>query len=237
MSLAKRFLASVLGATLSIAPLAAADVAAPAGEVPPPGFFIHAGALGVFPSPNAQATGGGLFPISNIAIRPNYTLGLDAGYFVTSNFALALSVGVPPLAHFKATGLRGALPGYDPGSNLLGSLRYGPAIALIQYHFDQFGPLQPYAGVGVGYLFNFGNISDGILRNFSVDQNFAFVLQAGLDIMLTPNWGVFADAKKVFLNSNSQGFASAPGLPGRIPVRSQISLDAWLASTGITFKY
>jgi outer membrane protein len=236
MSPAIRFFASVLIAACSVAPLAAADVTATV-EPPAPNFFVHAGALGVLPSPNAQATGGGLFTISNIAIRPNYTLGLEAGYFVTPNFALALSVGVPPLSHFKATGLPGAFPGYYPGSNLLGSLRYGPAIALAQYHLTQFGNIQPYAGIGVGYLLNFGNISDGILRNFSVDQNFAFVLQGGVDVMLTPNWGVYVDAKKVFLSTNAQGFASAPGLSGRIPVRTQISLDAWLVSTGVAFKF
>jgi outer membrane protein len=237
MTPAFRFFASVLIAAISAGPLAAADVAGGVAEPPPPSFFVHAGALGVFPSPNAQATGGGLFPISNIAIRPNYTLGLDAGYFVTPNFALALSVGVPPLAHLKATGFAGALPGYYPGSNLLGSLRYGPAIALLQYHLTQFGNIQPYAGIGVGYLFNFGNISDGILTNFSVDQNFSFVLQGGVDLMLTPNWGVYVDAKRVFLSTNAQGFGSAPGLPGRIPVRTQISLDAWLISTGVAFKF
>ena len=82
MSLAIRFFASVLIAACSVAPLAAADVTATV-EPPAPNFFIHAGALGVLPSPGAQATGGGLFPISNIAIRPNYTLGLDAGYFLS----------------------------------------------------------------------------------------------------------------------------------------------------------
>ena len=40
---------------------------------------------------------------------------------------------------------------------------------------------QPYAGIGGGYLVILGNISDGILTNFSVDQNFAFVVQGGAD--------------------------------------------------------
>ncbi|MGH6812443.1 MAG: OmpW/AlkL family protein [Methylocella sp.] len=104
---------------------------------------------------------------------------------------------------------------------------------LLQYHFTQFGPLQRYAGIGGAYVFNFGNISDGILTNFSIDQNFAFVVQAGADLMLAPNWGVFVDGKKLFFSTDAQGFA----FPGTVPVRSHVKVDPWLASAGITFKY
>jgi outer membrane protein len=106
-------------------------------------------------------------------------------------------------------------------------------LLLIQYHFTQFGAIQPYAGIGVGYLLNFGNISDGILTNFSLDQNFAFVFQSGADLMLTPNWGVFVDCKKEFLSTDAQGFV----LDTTVPVRAHITLDPWRASAGITFKY
>jgi outer membrane protein len=162
--------------------------------------------------------------------RRFYTLAMEAGYFVTPNIAIALSTGVPPIEHIKATGFPGAVAS---GSNLLGSVRAGAAILLLQYHFTQFGAIQPFAGIGVGYLLNFGNISDGILTNVSVDQNFVLTLQAGADLMLTPNWGVFVDGKKIFLSTDAQGFA----VPGNIPVRAHIMLDPWVAAAGITFKY
>ena len=82
--------------TLAATPVAAADLA------PPPSFYVHAGALGVFFQTNAQPTGGGLFPTTNITLPPVYTLALEVGYFVTPNIAIALSTGVPPLVHFKA---------------------------------------------------------------------------------------------------------------------------------------
>jgi outer membrane protein len=147
-----------------------------AAAPPPPSFYVHAGVFGIFFQTNAQPTGGGLFPTTNTTIRPVYTLALEAGYFVTPNFAIAFSIGVPPLESFKATGFPGT-PVF--GSNLLGTVRAGPAIALLQYHFTQFGALQPYAGIGVGYVLDFGNINNGVLTNFSIDQNFGFVLQAG----------------------------------------------------------
>ncbi|MCI0598412.1 MAG: outer membrane beta-barrel protein [Beijerinckiaceae bacterium] len=222
----------------------AADLApVPPPPPPPPGpiFFVHVGALGVFPQVNASTTGGGFFNtvnpggplltnIWNVAIRPQYTVGLELGYFVTPNISIALSSGVPPLAHVKATGVTVA---NALGTTLLGTVRYGPAILLLQYHFNQFGALQPYVGVGGAYVLNFGNISDGVLRNFSIDQNFAFVLQAGADFMLTPNWGVFVDAKKAFYNTDAQGFL----LGLNIPIRTHVVVDPWIATAGITFKY
>jgi outer membrane protein len=235
--------AAALIAALAITRADAADLAPTPEPLPPPApiFFVHVGALGVFKTTNAQSTGGGFFNnvapggafltgISNIAIRPDYTLGLEAGYFVTPNIAIALSAGVPPVAHLKATGFGLATP---LGTNLLGSVRYGPAMLLLQYHFTQFGAIQPYLGVGAAYLLNFGNISNGILNNFSLDQNFGLVLQGGADLMLTQNWGVFVDLKKVFMSTDAQGFV----LNTAIPIRTHVQLDPWLVGAGVTFKY
>ena len=157
---------------------------------------------------------------------------MEAGYFVTPNITIAVSAAVPPLEHFKATGFpqAGAF-----GTNLLGSTRAGLAILLLQYHFTQFGAIQPYAGIGPGYIADFGNVSDGILSNFSLDQNFALVLQAGADLMLTPNWGVYVDGKKEYLSTDAQGFV--PTAAGPVRARARVTLDPWRAAAGITFKY
>lgn len=236
-SVVKICAAATLLASLSSPSLRAADLA-PAEPQSPPQFYVHAGALGVFKNTNAQSTGGGYFnsvtplggSIQNVVIRPDYTLGLEIGYFATPNIALALSIGVPPLAHFKGIGL---FPATALGTDLLGSVRYGPGMALVQYHFTDWGPLQPYGGIGVGYVFDFGNISDGVLSNFSVDQNFAFVLQGGLDYMFTRNIGVYIDAKKIFYSTDVQGFVVGTN----VPIRTHVQLDSWLIGTGVTFKF
>jgi outer membrane protein len=238
MSGASRLLPAVIIATLAISPCQAADLASPPEPLPPPPptFYVHAGAVGAFAEPNASPTGGGLFQrISNIAIRPVYTFFVEAGYFLTPEFAVAIGTAVPPLTHFKGTGL---IDAPILGTDLLGSARYGEGLVLLQYHFSQFGPFQPYLGAGVGFAANFANISDGILRNFYWDQNFAFVLQMGADYMLTPNWGVFVDGKKIFFETDSGGFVTNP-LPPHVlvPVRAHVRVDPWAAETGITFKY
>jgi outer membrane protein len=236
----KLWAASLVAAfTVTCAHAAEPTPAPPPPPPPEPIFFVHVGALGVFTLPNAQPEGGGVFGVlggsgatlTNVAIRPNYTLGLEAGYFITPNIALALSAGVPPLIHIKAENLN-----LTPllGTNLLGSARYGPLALLLQYHFTSFGAIQPYFGVGGAYVVQFANISDGILRNFSIDNNFAFVLQGGVDYMLTPNWGVFADLKKaIYFNPDFQGEL----LNTNVHVRTLGSLDPWVVSAGVTFKY
>ncbi len=107
-------------------------------------------------------------------------------------------------------------------------------MALLQYHFTQFGAIQPYFGAGAAYVVMFGNSSDGILSNFSIDSTFSFVVQGGLNYMLTPNWGVFADVKRlIYLNPNFQGNL----LNTNIHIRTLGKIDPWVVSTGITFKY
>jgi outer membrane protein len=243
MTGAIRLWAAALIAALAITRANAADLTPPPEPLPPapPIFFVHVGALDVVTEPNAVPTGGGFFgfiptplgavTLTNVAIRPSFTLGLEAGYFITPNIALALSAGVPPLLHVKAVNLNltSVL-----GTNLVGSARFGPIMALLQYHFTNFGAIQPYFGAGAAYVVMFSNVSDGILTNFGVDNNFAFVVQGGVDYMLTQNWGVYVDVKKlIYYNPPFQG--DLLNLP--IHVRTLGQLNPWAIGTGVTFKF
>jgi outer membrane protein len=259
MTGAIRIWAAAFIAALAITRADAADLTPTPEPLPPapPIFFLHVGALGVFYTPpDAQSTGGGFLKaipvttpggvplgitatLDNVSIRPSYTLGLEAGYFITPNIALALSAGVPPPIVIKATNLSvGGLPPNFLGTNLLGSGRVGPLTALLQYHFTNFGDFQPYFGAGASYVVLFGNNSVGILSNFTIDSTFAFAVQGGADYMLTglglPNWGVYVDVKKlIYLNPNFQGnLLNTP-----VHVKTLGKIDPWLVGTGITFKY
>jgi outer membrane protein len=218
---------------------------------PPPLFYVHVGALGAFYSPpDAQSTGGGFLKaipvvpgvnatLSNVAIPPSYTVGLEAGYYITPNITLGISAGVPPPLRIRATTFNvNGLPPNALGTDQIGSVRFGPIMGVLDYHFTQWGAFQPYFGAGAAYVVMFANISDGILSNFSVDPTFCFVTQAGFDYMLDafglPNWGVFADAKKlIYLNPNFQGNL----LNTNIHIKTLGKIDPWIASAGITFKY
>ena len=249
MTGANRIWAAAFIAALAITRADAADLTPTPEPLPPapPIFYIHVGALGAFYSPpDAQSTGGGFLKsipalspcpgpgcatLNNVAIPPSYTVGLEAGYFVTPNWALAFSAGVPPPLRIKATVFNFA---EALGTDQLGAVRFGPLMGLIQYHLTQFGAFQPYVGAGAAYVVMFSNNSDGILSNFSVDPTFCFVVQAGADYMLTQNWGVFVDAKKaIYLNPNFQGNL----LNTNVHIKTLGKIDPWIASAGITFKY
>jgi outer membrane protein len=259
MTGAIRIWAAAFIAALAITRANAADLTPTPEPLPPapPIFFLHVGALGVFYTPpDAQSTGGGFLKsipvttpsgvplnitatLDNVSIRPSYTLGLEAGYFITPNIALALSAGVPPPIVIKATNLSvGGMPPNFLGTNLLGSGRVGPLTALLQYHFTNFGDFQPYFGAGASYVVLFGNNSVGILSNFTIDSTFAFAVQGGADYMLTalglPNWGVYVDVKKlIYLNPNFQGnLLNTP-----VHIKTLGKIDPWLVGTGVTFKY
>jgi outer membrane protein len=244
MTGAIRIWAAAFIAALAITRADAADLTPTPEPLPPapPLFYLHVGALGAFYSPpDAQSTGGGFLKtiptplgtatLNNVAIPPSYTVGLEAGYFVTPNIALAISAGVPPLMHIKATVFSAA---QLLGTDLLGSVRFGPLMGLLQYHFTQWGAIQPYFGAGAAYVVMFANTSDGFLSNFSVDPTWCAVAQAGFDLMLTQNWGVFVDAKKlIYLNPDFQGNL----LNTNVHIRTLGKIDPWIASAGITFKY
>jgi outer membrane protein len=259
MTGALRLCAASFAAAITVTCAWAAEpvpVPPPPPEPPAPTFFVHLGALGIYTVDNASSTGGGFFntiepinplglpgplaTINNVTARPMYTLGYDLGYYLTPNVALSLFSGVPPILRVKANGLS-VLPEVS-GINheLLGtpnllSERWGPLTVLVQYHFtDFFGSMiQPYVGAGAAYIASFGHINDGILRNSYVDNDWCLALQAGADIMLTPNWGAFAQVVKLFYETDAGGFL----LNTNIPIRTRVVTDPWFPMVGVTFKY
>ncbi len=261
MTGALRLCAASLVAAFTLTCAHAAEPIAVPPPPPPtaPLFFVHVGALGIYTVDNASSTGGGFFntvepqnflglpgplaTISNVTAPPLYTLGYDLGYYFTPNIALSLFSGVPPILHVKGTGIS-VLPGFNGlpglpinhnllGTDQLGSERWGPITVLLQYHFTQFGAIQPYIGAGAAYIISLGELNDGILRNFGIDQDWTLALQAGADIMLTPNWGVFAQVVKLFYQTDAHGFL----LNTNIPIRVRAVTDPWFPMVGLTFKY
>lgn len=78
-----------------------------------------------------------------------------------------------------------------------------PPVLTLQYHLDGFGPIKPYAGVGVEWIhFWTKNGSNGLANTGSVkiDDFFGFALQGGLDYDLGGGWSLGVDVKKVWGN-------------------------------------
>src|SRR4051812_26688205 len=60
-------------------------------------FFLHLGATGLLYKESAAVfLGGAPVPGANVSIKPSWTWGVEAGYFLSPNVALAVASGIPP---------------------------------------------------------------------------------------------------------------------------------------------
>ena len=209
----------------------AADPSAPTGSPLHSGdwaaarFFVHAGFSGLFLNEGASVRAfGAKIPGATISIPEQYTFGLEAGYFVTPRFAIAVSGGVPPTARINGAGTVAAV-------GRLGSILYGPTAVTAQYHFTDFGPFQPYLGVGPTVMFVFSE-KDGALKNLKVDSSVGVVGQLGTNYMFNETWGVFVDLKLAYLRTQAKGL-----LLGATPIKANVRLDPAVVSAGLNYKF
>lgn len=209
------------------APAFAADLrspavsAAPLTDVAP--FFVKLGVGGLFLSEKADVFAAGV-PLAgaDVKVRRQYTALFEVGYDVTSNWAVAFAGGLPPLAKVDAAGT------IQPYGRLANA-RYGPMAATAQYHFS-FGALRPYIGAGPAFMVVLKNY-DRALKDFHMRDAIGFAGQIGADVMVSERFGVFIDAKKVYLRT------SAVGHIGSTPVKARVTLDPLILSTGVVTRF
>lgn len=222
---------------LAVSALALATAAMAAdlrGPAPPPApapallpesapFFVKLGFGGLFMSEKADIkVAGAPYPGANIKIKPQYTAMFELGYNFTPNWSVAFAGGLPPLAKVDAAG------SIRPFGRL-GNVRYGPVALLGQYHFE-FGAFRPYIGAGPALMVVLNNY-DRFLTGLDMRNALGFAGQAGVDVMVTDRFGVYLDAKKVYLRS------TAVGSIGPAPVKAKVTLDPWIFSTGVVARF
>lgn len=221
--------ASLLAATvLAAAPVFAADL--PARKAPTfagPESFSHwqmrVRALAVIPQEKLKFDQDATY---NGYISNSYVPELDITYYFTKNIAAELILGTTP---HKVRGTEGI------DKLQIGKTWLLPPTLTLQYHFTDFGAFKPYVGAGVNYTFFLGTsparVANGgtTITQFKLDNSFGFALQAGVDYMLTKNWGVNVDVKKLWLRSDFT--ANNGALTGKA------TIDPWLIGTGVTYRY
>lgn len=127
----------------------------------------------------------------------------------TLTYYLTKNIGLELFCCFGGTSVKadGAL------ANLLGGDReiahttiFPPALTAL-YKFDQFGPIRPYAGVGVQYIHYFdtkvGDNGLGVVGAQSVrfSDSWGPVVQGGFDYDLGGGWSAGFDVKKSWLST------------------------------------
>ena len=258
-----KFLGALIGAASLIGLSAGAYAAdlptakpAPVFVAPAPaqlGFFVKLGLLYAVNSSKSKLYSQSpllpptspqfLIPGVGANVANVFTLGFEAGYFVTQNISIDIAGGVPMYAAVRTKGaFRVApLPVPVPDGTRLATVMpsFVPFTAL--YHFTQFGQFQPYLGAGIAPVFSFTQKS-GFNTGVTVDPTIGLVLQSGVDVMFDRHWGLSLDVKKLFARTTTHatgdnlaviGLAGNPQLAGTLKTNFQ----PWVVSTGVTYRF
>jgi outer membrane protein W len=162
-----------------------------------------------------------------ISTYEHRTPSVQVSYFLADSFALNATLGLPPKIDIYAAGTIGALP-------KLGEVTYGPTAFTLQYHPKTNSRFRPYVGAGFSYMIVFDE-NDGSFQDLNISNDLAFAFEAGTEVGLGKDWGMFFDAKKAFLRPKVTGsFQVAPGTFA--PVDATTKLDPWVFSAGLSFR-
>jgi outer membrane protein len=190
----------------------------------PPGFFVHIGPAAVILDESATMSAAGQkLDGANISIKPQATVVIEAGYFLTPNFAISFTGGIPPFAKIEGAGTMA-------GVGRVGATTYGPMTLTAHYHFTWFGRLQPYVGVGPAFMYVFDE-KDGVMTQLKIDNAAGFAVQVGADYMITDRWGLFVDVKNAILRTEAKGSY------GPFPIQADIKLDPLVVNAGVGFRF
>lgn len=210
-------------------PLAAASTSATAGDSP---WSVRVGpAMAVFDASANVAVAGANVPGANIGVKDNTTLGIDIGYALNDRWTIRAALGIPPTTTLSTAGtLKGFVP---PLTGTLGKVKYGPAVLSATWKFGGFGAFEPYVGAGVNYTHVFSS-EDGDIAGLKVKSAFGTVLQAGFDVPIDRNWGLFLDARKIFVKTTATGTVPALGGP---PAKASVTLNPLLVHVGASYRF
>jgi outer membrane protein len=211
----------ILAAALTGAALASSPASAQGQE---PKWFARAGvtALGLDDKLKLEF-GGAPVPGADLATKTHYTPTIQIGRFVGRNLAVSFTGGIPP--HIDIQG-KGALAPFGK----LAETTYGPATLTLQFRPLRDGVFQPYVGAGAAYMYVFST-KDAAFRDVEIDNDLAPAFEAGTDIMINERYGIFLEAKRAFLRSETRGTF------GGAPVVGDVKLGPWAASAGAVFRF
>ncbi|MBI1385930.1 MAG: outer membrane beta-barrel protein [Rhizobiales bacterium] len=197
-------------------------------------FMIRVLGAGVLPDTEIGiSTGGGpVNPALGADVTDAFIPAATLTYFFSPNMAVELFCCV---AQHEVKG-EGAVLG--PVGELAETWIFPPTVTL-QYHFTGMGNIKPYVGAGVTYI-NFFDTKPGAgainalgATSASIDDEWGFALQAGIDVSLGDNWWLTADVKKIFLDTEARWVTNN----ALNPIVADVELDPWVVSFGLGYRF
>jgi outer membrane protein len=139
---------------------------------------------------------GTLDPGAGYETRESFHGTVTGGYYVLDHFALEASVSTPVTTNNIPAGSLAGTP--NLGDDEFTMLTFGASVHPFK------GPISPYVGGGF-QLHLTTQERDGLAVGLNVPNANGPYVQAGVDVKLSPRWGVFADVRKAFYDTNSTG--------------------------------
>lgn len=172
------------------------------------------------------SVGGAAVPGAGAELSDDTALLAEIGYRVGPNWSAGLTLGIPPTTDVSGSGAAAPF-------GRLGRVKYGPLGLTGQYQFNAGGALRPYLGAGAVYYMVFED-RDGSIAQLEVDNAWGGIVQAGVDVRLSPRLGLFLDVKKLFLDTKARG--TLPALGGA-PVSADVTLDPLVIHAGLVVDF
>jgi outer membrane protein len=149
-------------------------------------------------------------------------------YFATDNFSIETICCV---TQHDVDAVAGA-----PGAELVSDGLLLPATVTGKFHVNSDG-VSPYFGAGGTYfiwLDDEPGAAAGALGadDFSLSDEFGFVLQAGIDVLVNDDFLISVDAKRYFVDTTATWFANRTSV-----IETVHNLDPWVLSAGVGFRF
>ncbi|MCA3693986.1 OmpW family outer membrane protein [Aquidulcibacter sp.] len=155
----------------------------------------------------------------NVKVNDSFvpTIGLE--YYVNPSLSLELIAGS---GNHKVKAVGGAT-----NVEVL-ELWHVPPTLTAKYHFAPDARVSPYVGAGLTYIWF---ASEDGKNGFNVDlkDDFGYALQVGADIATSGPWSVNLDLKHIAFETDANINFGA--------LKSKVTLDPWVASVGIGYKF
>jgi len=139
---------------------------------------------------------GTLDPDAGYETRESFHGTVTGGYYIVDHFALEASVSTPATTNNIPAGSLAGTP--NLGDDEFTMLTFGASVHPFK------GPISPYVGGGF-QLHLTTQERDGLAVGLNVPNANGPYVQAGVDVKLSPRWGVFADVRKAFYDTKATG--------------------------------
>ena len=158
-------------------------------------------------------------------------IGGSTSIFFTDNFGAELGLSAM-LFRTSNSALKAAQQNYGTSSldkkrkNVVGI----PLELLAQYHVAPYGAIKPYVGAGYNYTYFYTQS-----RQVKVGTSHGYVVQAGLDFVLTDDSMINLDIKKYSMQPKVTYKSGLLG--GNTPVSGKAKIDPLVVSVGMGWKF